>query len=294
MNRRMILLAVTAIALATLACSININLPSTQVKTGPTVTENINIPLLSDKQAIADVSLNYGAGNLTLQPGATTDLISGTIKSNVPDFKPVVNINGNSVSIEQGNLVFTGIPSFSSDIVNDWSLSLANAPMNLSIKAGAYQGKYELGGLSLHSLDVTDGAAQVNLSFSQPNQVEMSKLQYTTGASEVKLEGLANAYVTDMTFRSGAGDYTLDFSGNLRTDMSVTVESGVSQVTIIVPPGMNAQVVTTTGLMTVSAGSGWHQQGSTYSLSGSGDTITINVKMGAGNLRLETSAAGLD
>jgi hypothetical protein len=289
MNRRMILLAVTAIALATLACSININLPSTQVKTGPTQTENISVPLLSDKQAVADVTLNFGAGTLTLQPGATTDLINGTVKYNVADFKPVITTNENVVSVEQGNLKVTGIPTINSNIVNDWTLSLANAPMDLTIKAGAYQGKYELGGLSLHSLNVTDGAAKVDLGFSTLNQVQMSSMQYTTGASEVTLNGLSNSYTSDLTFRSGAGNYTLDFSGDLRSDMTVNIESGVSQVTVIVPVGMNARVASQTGLMTVSTSGGWQQQGSTYTLNGSGNTITINVKMGAGNLRLQTS-----
>ncbi len=291
MNRRMILLAVTAVALATLACSININLPSSDVVTGPTQTENIAVPLLSDKQAIADVTLQFGAGTLTLQPAtaSTTNLIEGTGKYNVVDLKPTVTINNNNITIEQGNLKLTGIPVINSKVVNDWNLTLANAPMSLVIKAGAYEGNYELGGLSIHDLEVTDGAAKVNMSFSKPNLVQMSSLQYTTGASQVALKGLANAYVSDVTFRSGAGDYTLDFTGDLRTNMTVTIESGVSQVTLVIPQGMNAQVITSTGLMTVSAGTGWQQQGNTYSLNGRGNMITVNVKMGAGNLRLETS-----
>ncbi len=290
MNRRMFYLAVAAVALATLACSININLPSTEVVTGPTQTENITVPLLSDKQAIADVTLQFGAGTLTLQPAAAsaTNLIDGTGKYNVVDLKPTVTINNNNITVEQGNLKLTGLPVINSSVINDWTLSLANAPMSLVIKAGAYEGNYELGGLSIHDLTVTDGAAKVDMSFSKPNLVMMSSLEYTTGASQVALKGLANSYASDLTFRSGAGDYTLDFSGDLRSDMTVNIESGVSQVTLVIPQGMNAQVVTSTGLMTVSAGAGWHQQGSTYSLTGSGNTVTINVKMGAGNLRLET------
>ncbi len=294
MNRRMIVLAITAIALATLACSININLPSTEVKTGPTQMENIAVPMLADKQAIAYITLQFGAGTLNLLPatGATSDLVNGTAKFNVADLKPTVTINNNNITVEQGNLKLTGIPLFNSNVVNDWNLSLANAPMSLVIKAGAYEGEYELGGLSIHDLEVTDGASKVDMSFSKPNQVQMSSLQYTTGASQVTLKGLANAYTSDLTFRGGAGDYTLDFSGSLRANMTVTVESGVSQVTLVVPVGVNAQVITETGLMAVSAGAGWQQQGSTYSLSGTGNTITVNVKMGAGNLRLETSTGG--
>ncbi len=293
MNRKMIILAIIALALATLACSININLPVTQVKTGPTVTDNINIPFLADKQAIADVTLKFGAGNFDLQPGAVSELISGTATYNVSDFKPVVTIDSNNINIEQGNLKITGIPNFNQDIINEWNFSLGNGLMSLVINAGAYTGNYELGGLSIHSLDVTDGASKVDLSFSKPNLVQMTKLTYTTGASEVTLKGLANANTTDMTFRSGAGNYTLDFSGELQSDMNVNIESGVSSVKVIIPEGMNAQVISDTGLMTVSTSGNWQQQGNTYTLSGSGNTITIHAKLGAGNLRLETSSSGI-
>ena len=51
--------------------------------------------------------------------------------------------------------------------------------MNLVIKAGAYEGNFELGGLSIHSLEVTDGASKVDVSFSKPNLVEMTTFKYS-------------------------------------------------------------------------------------------------------------------
>jgi hypothetical protein len=289
MNRKMVFLAIVMLAVVSLACSVNINLPQTQAKTGPTVTENITVPLLSDPQATADITLKFGAGTLHLQPGAQNALVEGTASYNVADFKPSVTVNGNNIDISQGNLDFEGFPSFKRDIVNDWKLSLGNTPINVFINAGAYEATYELGGLSIQSLEIADGAAKVDMSFSNPNLVEMSSLAYTTGASEVSMKDLGNANVKEMTFRSGVGDYTLDFSGELRSNMDVTIESGMSQVTVIIPAGVNAQVITDTGLMTVSTDGSWQQNGNTYQLAGSGNTITIHVSMGAGNLKLETS-----
>jgi hypothetical protein len=288
MNRKMIFIAIVTLALVSLACSVNITLPTMQTKTGPTVTDTITVPFLTDSQTIADVSIDFGAGNLTLQPGAKDALVDGTATYNVPDFKPTVTIDSDNIRIEQGNLHLEGIPDFNKDIVNDWKLSLGNRPMSLVIKAGAYKGNFELGGLSIERLEIGDGAAKVDVSFSTPNQVQMSSLEYTTGASEVSLKGLANANATDITFRSGAGNYTLEFSGELRNNMNVNIESGVSSVTVIVPDGVNVQVNTDSGLMTVSTSSSWQQNGNTYEMTGSGNTITINVKMGAGNLKLET------
>ncbi|MGE5124194.1 MAG: toast rack family protein [Acidobacteriaceae bacterium] len=287
MNRKMILLPVIALALVTLACSININLPA-QVKTGPTQTENIHVPYLADQQAIADVTLTFGAGKLTLQPGAENELISGSANYNVADFKPDITIDSNNIDIVQGNLKITGIPYINQDIINEWELSLGSRPMSLMIKAGAYTGNYELGGLSIHRLEVGDGASSVNMSFSKPNQVEMVSLDYTTGASTVILKGLANANATEMTFRSGAGNYTLDFSGQLKRDMTVNVESGVSSVTIVVPNGVSTNLANKSSLVTVTTSGGWEQHGNSYQISGTGYSLTLNVKMGAGTLQLET------
>ena len=289
MNRKMILLAIVTLTLVSLACTININLPA-QAKTGPTETEEINVPFLADPQAIADVTLNFGAGKLNVQPGAENALISGTAKFNVADFKPKITIDSNNINIEQGNIKLTGIPYINQNIINEWDLSLGNKPISLAIKAGAYTGTYELGGLSLHRLDVTDGAADVKMSFSKPNLVEMVALNYTTGASTVNLSGIANANLTDMSFHSGAGTYTLDFSGQLGRDMNVSVESGISTVKIIIPQGVAANLVNDSSLVTVTTSGEWEQHGNNYQLSGSGYSITLNVKMGAGTLQLETSA----
>jgi hypothetical protein len=116
----------------------------------------------------------------------------------------------------------------------------------------------------------------------------MSSFTFSTGASKVDLKGLANANFEQMTFSSGAGDYTLSFDGDLQRDASVMIDSGVGTVTLIIPENINARVTFDSGLSTVNKDSGWEQNGNTYTLSGSGSTITITVKMGTGTLNLET------
>jgi hypothetical protein len=130
-------------------------------------------------------------------------------------------------------------------------------------------------------LEVSDGAANVNLDFSSPNLVEMSTLRYSTGASNVELSGLGNANFTSMIFRCGAGDYTLDFNGQWLRDAVVSIESGMSQVRLIVPEGLSARVIFKGGMTSVEAGDAWEKDGDEYILVGSGPTILINVDMGA-------------
>jgi hypothetical protein len=92
------------LALVTMACSINLNLPLRDVKTGPTQTDEINVPNLSTAGAIADVRLGFAAGKLTLTPGAEGSLVSGTAKYNVEDLKPDVQVSGDQVRIDTGDL----------------------------------------------------------------------------------------------------------------------------------------------------------------------------------------------
>jgi hypothetical protein len=158
--------------------------------------------------------------------------------------------------------------------------------MNLSIDSGAYDGKFELGGLSLTRLEIKDGASNVEVSFSEPNPVEMSTFTYNTGASDVKLTGLANANFSLLDFSAGAGDYTLDFSGELQRDASIKIESGLSNLIIIVPEGVSAVVTVESGLSNVNAGSGWERSGEDYIQKGEGPTLTFVIEMGAGNLTL--------
>jgi hypothetical protein len=289
MNRKMFLIPIVIIALVSLACSVTFNLPETKVKTGPTVTENINVPALADNTATANVTLGFGAGKLNLTPGSADALVSGTATYNVTDFKPVVTTNSTDITINQGNLKINGLPTLNSTVVNEWDLALGTSPMNLIINAGAYEGNFELGGLAIHSLGVTDGASKIDLSFSKPNLVEMTTFKYSTGASAVSIKGLGDANVSNVTFSSGAGSYTLDFSGQLQRDMTVSIESGVSSVTIIVPNGVPVLLSNDSSLVTVSTSGAWEQLGNTYQLSGSGYKITIQTKMGAGSLKLETS-----
>jgi hypothetical protein len=159
--------------------------------------------------------------------------------------------------------------------------------MKLKINAGGYQADYELGGLSLQELEVADGAADVNLSFAEPNLVDMGTLRYTTGASSITLTGLANANFDTMVLQSGAGSYHLEFTGELKRDATVHIESGLSTVTVVVPKGVNAELEIEGGLSNVDLGGDWDRQGSKYVLSGDGPTIHFMVKMGAGTLQLE-------
>jgi len=276
-----IISAMLVLALASLACSFTIDIPEGPTP-GPEVTDEISVA--APKSGDAKLEINFGAGDLTLSPGAD-GLVDGTATYNIPDLKPTVEEDGNSVVIRQGSYEFNGVPTLD-NIKNTWDLKLGSAPMELTIAAGAYDGNLDLGGLSLTNLTVKDGAATVKLTFSKPNAVEMTVFRYETGASDVTITGLANANFGTMIFNGGAGNYDLGFDGELQRGATVTVDCGLSDLTLRIPKDVRAVVTVEGGLSSVNTSSNWAHNGDTYTQDGKGPTLTIIVKLGAGSLTL--------
>ncbi|KPL06499.1 hypothetical protein AMJ86_08330 [bacterium SM23_57] len=289
MHTKRILIAITVLILASLACGIDIDLPiTTDIKTGPTVIEEIEIPGADDPDIVSDITLAFGAGELNLSPGNVSTLISGQVTYNVDDLKPEITILNNNITIETGNLEIDGIPNFSDQIKNIWDLKLGTKPLALTIKAGAYSGHFDLGDIPLSNLHIADGASDVEINFSQPNHIQMQSLRYETGASNISLKNLANANFGTLIFESGAGNYELDFSGTLQREASVFIETGLSSLTISVPDSTQTQVKVEEGLSNITSRGSWSQTGNTYTIPGDGHVLTINVEMKAGNLILTT------
>jgi len=281
------LIAIATLALLAMACNISFNLPVKEVKVGPTVSEVIQVPLPAKAGEVTKMSFHFGAGEFNLAPGSTSSLVEGKATYNVVELKPQVTVSGNDVQIDTGHSNIEGIPRFSNDFKNIWDLKLGDVPMDLFIQAGAYKGQFDLGGLAIQSLDISDGASDVRLNFSAPNKAEMDTLRYSTGASHVELAGLANANFDTLTFKAGAGEYKLDFSGALKRDATVTIDAGFSGVTIVVPEGVSARVFVDSGLANVDVGGKWEKSGNEYTLAGTGPRLTINANIGAGSLTLQ-------
>ena len=279
------LAGIAALSVAMLACTFTFDNQVRGFTIGSLQTTEIEVPA-PDSNQVTEVKLEFGTGELNIAPGDSGNLVSGSATYNVEEFEPEVTISERKVKISQQADKTSPIPVLGSGLDNRWDLELGNFPMELEIAAGGYQGEFELGGLPLHEFRLAEGAAKTDLSFSELNPVEMDTLRYDTGASQATLTGLANANFRDMDFRSGAGDYRLDFSGDLQLDADVSIKSGLSSIVIIVPEGTPATVRFQGGLVDVERSGSWRISGGVYTLSGEGPELTITVEMGAGNLDL--------
>jgi hypothetical protein len=288
MKNTPILLAISAMILASLACGYNFNieLPTSKITPGPTETFDINLPLPKNAEQLTRLKLTFAAGDLFLSSGAKDALIQGTATYNVSSLKPIIDEQDDQIHIKTGDLEIDGIPNFQDNYRNKWDLQIGGSPIELEIMAGAYKGDLDLGGLALHSLEITDGASDVNLTFSSPSLMDMSIFKYKTGASNVHLEQLANARFNTMIFKGGAGSYKLDFSGSLLQDTTVVIDAGMSNLIIIVPEGTPTRIFYDGGLSNVDVSGSWQKSGNDFTLEGSGPTLTININLGVGNLTL--------
>jgi hypothetical protein len=276
---------IAALGIAMLACTFTFNSDVQGMSVGDTQTKEIDVSAENTDENVK-VRLEFGAGELMINPGSGEALVSGTATYNVEEFEPQVTETQSMVRISQQVDDVNLIPAFGNEVENRWDLELGSTPIDLDISAGGYQGDYELGGIPLHELRVAEGAAKTDLSFSKPNPIEMDLLRYDTGASQATLSGLANANFREMDFRSGAGEYRLDFSGQLQQDADVHIKSGLSSIVIIVPEGTAATVQFEGGLANVDRSGGWRLSGDVYSLAGDGPELRITVELGAGNLEL--------
>jgi hypothetical protein len=270
-----------ALLAAALACSPAVNLSRTQ--TGPTETLVVSEPLPEGKDPVR-VSLQIAAGQLTLTGGAA-GLIEGTVDFNVPGWRPTVKREGDTFAISQNPPSTENLPA--SSLVNDWNLKLGSMPLELAISAGASEDTLDLSGLALRKLTIEDGASNTSVKFTSANPEEMTTFTYRTGASTVRLSGLGYANFQMLELEGAAGDYTLDFSGEMQRDATASIHTGVSSVRIEVPKGIETTVTTRGGLSSVNTEGEWSSQGDTYT-SGAGNPIhlIIQVEAAVGSLTL--------
>lgn len=243
--------------------------------------------------ASADIEIDFGAGELILNPGAEGALLTGMATYNVAQLKPSIVINDEDITIKpEVEVDLSALPD--GEVKNNWDLNLADFPTELTVNAGAAKSVLELGGLSLEQVRVTGGATDLMLSFSEPNHIKMESLRFTGGASHARLTGLTNAYTEDILFKGGAGDYVLDFSGEMRENIDVEIDAALGKVTLLIPENIRAAVTVRDIFASVEPTGAWQQPDvdeRRYVLPGDDDAafeIEITVRIGAGNLRLET------
>ena len=190
------------------------------------------------------VTIKFGAGKLGLISGQE-DVFEGNFQYDKSILKP---------NIQYEILGETGILTLSQSIKKDldlpfpykniWNLKLPpGIPLQLYINTTTYSGDIDLTNLQIENLYLTSGASKTNIVFSQPNFIGLKNIDIKTGASTIKMLGLANANFNEMNFTGGAGSYTFDFSGELTKKSKVHINTGAAKVILRIPSNTGTKII---------------------------------------------------
>jgi hypothetical protein len=279
--RSVFLKLITVLALASLACTVSFNLPASQPGNLRSFTIDEAAP--EDGES-AQVRIEMAGGVLNISGGGAS-LVSGTVEYNLTEWAPEIRRDANLVRIQQ-NVQTIPIPRRGANVINRWDLQLGNTPMELQIDAGAYEGTLDLSGVPLLGFNLNSGASNTVIRFDSPNPEILSLMEFRTGASNVELYGLGNANFSDLRFRGAAGNYTLDFTGEMRQPSSAYIEGAVGEVTIIVPADSAVEATVLGGLRNIDTQGNWQITDNVCSTGGTENLMEIRVNMSVGNLRL--------
>jgi hypothetical protein len=92
------------------------------------------------------------------------------------------------------------------------------------------------------SFEIDVGACEADVDFREANPVRMHKMIIDVGASQLTIIGLGNANFDRLSFDGGVGDFTLDFSGELKQPGQVDIDVGLGSLTIRVPEDAGVQI----------------------------------------------------
>ena len=204
--------------------------------------ENRVIPL--GEVDLLKVTIKFGVGKLGLISGEE-DVFEGNFQYDKSILKP---------NIRYEILGETGILSLSQSIKkelnlsfpqkNIWNLKLpSGVPLQLYINTATYSGDIDLTNLLIENFYLNSGASQTNIVFNQPNLIDLKNINIKTGASSIKMLGLANANFDEMNFTGGAGSYTFDFSGNLTKKSKVNIDAGAAKIILKIPSAIGTKII---------------------------------------------------
>jgi hypothetical protein len=190
--------------------------------------------------------LEYGSGNLRLQPGEPRELYRMSLSYDDERFLPISNFDS------QGGIVHLGLKARGEGgvrVVSRNQLSQAamvsvspRVELDLELSLGAVDADLELGGLRLAEIDLKTGASQATIRFSRPNTMRCRRATFSAGAAEVSVLGLGNSRCEEIVFEGGVGKVLLDFAGASSPNTHAAVKMSVGGITLRLPRAAGVRI----------------------------------------------------
>jgi hypothetical protein len=158
----------------------------------------------------------------------------------------------------------------------------------MDIKAGAGEGNLDLTGLQLERLNVDMGAGDFAVRFDEATDTKMERLTINAGAGKIDVDAIGNVSPRDVVVQGGAGDITLDLTGEWSRSADIEITAGIGSLALRLPADVGVQVDVEGGLSSVSA-SGLAKSGGAYVNDIYGDSeieLTLKITTGIGDIDL--------
>jgi len=112
---------------------------------------------------------------------------------------------------------------------------------------------------------------------------------FVLGLGVVRRSRFLGLGLTGLDLRMGAGETTVDLTGDYARDFDATVEGGVGEATVLLPSDVGARVRAEGGLGQINA-EGLQREGDSYVNDAYGEsdvTLEVDIQSGIGEINLE-------
>jgi hypothetical protein len=234
-------------------------------------------------EAALKVDVEYGAGQMTIKPGTDASLYRADLRYDADVFRPRMSFTAGElkVGIHDGKTKGRNMKAGRLDLALG-----TNVPLDIDLKFGAAEAAIDLSGMLVKSAVIQTGASQTTLRVTKPNRIVCEQLELNVGAAKFEATGLGNLNVRNLSLSGGVGEVTLDFSGQLRQDLTAHVEMGLGALVLRVPRGTGLQV-TKKGLLASFDSEGMVKRGDSYYSEGwktATRHVTVDVNAALGSI----------
>jgi hypothetical protein len=192
-----------------------------------------------------DVEVGYGAGTLVIEPADGRMLYQASLRYDARGFRPVADYSEGRLRVGVDGNDNLHLPDDHDHDHDGGRMTLRlgrNVPIDLDLEFGAAKAEIELGGLMVRNAEISTGASETRVDFSEPNRIQMDRLNIDVGAAQFEARGLGNANVREVELHGGVAEMTLDFSGQWRGDTHVNADFGLGSLTLRVPRNVGVRV----------------------------------------------------
>ncbi|CAN5747406.1 hypothetical protein BH23GEM9_BH23GEM9_11440 [soil metagenome] len=225
--------------------------------------QTVNSSRRAAGEQVLRVDVEYGAGSLSLAPGASGVLYQANLRYDANVFRPVVEYADSRLRV--GVNGSTGNTGRTRNVrAGELDLRLGtDVPVEIDLKFGAAEANIDLGGIPVRRLQVQTGASKTLLSVSRPNPERCQHAEFQLGAARFEATGLGNLNVEHFSVQGGVGEMILDFTGAWSANMSAKVDMGLGSLTLRMPRGLGVRVGRT-GVLTSFDSQGLVKRGDSY------------------------------